>query len=120
MSRVAIPTEDDRLCSHFGHCSYFSVFNITDNTINSIDKIVPPPHQPGVLPGWLAEQGITDIIAGGMGQRAIDLFNNKNVNVIIGASVVTPQELINDFLSGNLQTTENSCNHDDENHNCSH
>ncbi|MCK7542001.1 MAG: hypothetical protein MZV63_69485 [Marinilabiliales bacterium] len=36
----------------------------------------PRPHEPGLLPGWLAEKGVTDVIAGGMGQRAIGLFNS--------------------------------------------
>ena len=36
--------------------------------------LVPPPHEPGVLPGWLHHLGADVIIAGGMGQRAISLF----------------------------------------------
>lgn len=116
MARVAVPTENDQLCSHFGHCSYFTIINVSDHSIESIDEITPPPHQPGVLPGWLAEQGVTDIIAGGMGQRAIDLFNQNKINVFIGAPVKTPVELGNDYISGNLNVTGNTCSHDDDSH----
>ena len=34
-----------------------------------------PPHEPGLLPRWLGEKGVHVIIAGGMGTRAQELFN---------------------------------------------
>ena len=38
---------------------------------------MPPEHRPGVYPRWVAALGVTDVIAGGIGQRAIDLFNEQ-------------------------------------------
>jgi predicted Fe-Mo cluster-binding NifX family protein len=73
--------------------------------------ITPPPHEPGLLPGWLAQRGVTDIIAGGMGQRAISLFNEQNIKVNIGAEPKNPQALVKDWISNTLITGQNACDH---------
>jgi len=78
--RIAIPLENGILCSHFGHCQQFAIIDTENKSISGETLVTPPPHEPGLLPGWLAEKGVTDVIAGGMGQRAIDLFNNQKIN----------------------------------------
>ena len=88
--KIAIPLEDGILCSHFGHCQQFAIIDAETITITGETLITPPPHEPGLLPGWLAEKGVTDVIAGGMGQRAIDLFNQQNINVFVGAPIKPP------------------------------
>jgi len=111
MKKIALPIVDNKLSPHFGHCQYFSVFSIDNNEIKNIIELIPPPHEPGLLPGWLAEKGVTDIISGGMGQRAIDIFNQNNINVHIGAQIKEAKELILDYIEGTLDTNENSCDH---------
>ena len=71
----------------------------------------PPPHEPGVLPRWLSEQGVTVVIAGGMGGRARDLFTNFGIRVITGAPVNTPDKIVAAFLDGSLELGENTCDH---------
>ncbi|MDZ7635392.1 MAG: NifB/NifX family molybdenum-iron cluster-binding protein [Bacteroidales bacterium] len=84
--RIAIPLEGGILCSHFGHCEQFAIVDAEGNTITEETLITPPPHEPGLLPGWLAEKGVTDVIAGGMGQRAIGLaVTSHQVDVFVGA-----------------------------------
>jgi predicted Fe-Mo cluster-binding NifX family protein len=64
-----------------------------------------------LLPGWLAEKGVTDVIAGGMGQRAISLFNLENINVFVGAPIKKPTDLANDLLNNTLSAGANYCDH---------
>jgi len=109
--RIAIPLENGILCSHFGHCQQFAIIDATDNLITEENLVTPPPHEPGLLPGWLAEKGVTDVIAGGMGQRAIDLFNQQKINVFVGAPQKNPKELTSDLLSNTLQAGANYCDH---------
>jgi len=73
--------------------------------------VTPPPHEPGVLPKWLAEQGVTTIIAGGMGQRAQGLFTQAGVSVSVGAPNLAPGELVKKYLAGTLVTGDNVCDH---------
>lgn len=109
--RIAIPLENGVLCSHFGHCEQFAIIDADNNTISSESLITPPPHEPGLLPAWLAEKEVTDVIAGGMGQRAIDLFNKQNINVFVGAQLKSPGELVSDLLSDSLLAGANYCDH---------
>ena len=51
------------------------------------------------------------IIAGGMGQRALELFAAQGIDVIIGASPETPENLVKDYLAGKLKTGQNVCDH---------
>jgi ATP-binding protein involved in chromosome partitioning len=109
--KIAIPTSDGLLCPHFGHCQEFTFIEadqetnkITDTTIE-----VPPPHEPGILPKWLAEKKCNLIIAGGMGQMAITLFNQAGITVICGAPSDAPEKLVQSYLDKQLTTGENAC-----------
>jgi predicted Fe-Mo cluster-binding NifX family protein len=64
-----------------------------------------------VLPRWLHEQGADVIIAGGMGARAMELFTQNGIKVIVGAPALTPQELVQLYLDDKLQTGSNVCDH---------
>jgi predicted Fe-Mo cluster-binding NifX family protein len=112
--KIAIPLENDYLCSHFGHCQQFAIVETEANQIKKIEKVTPPEHVPGLYPRWVAQFGVTDVIAGGMGQHAINLFNAENINVYVGAPQLKTEELVTLFLSGKLLLTENSCGHDEQ------
>ncbi len=111
MKKVAIPLEGGRLCSHFGHCEQFAIVDVENNSIIDEKLITPPPHEPGLLPGWLAELGVTDVISGGMGQRAINLFIDNKINVNVGAPQKSPKELVNEWINNSLETGKNLCDH---------
>jgi predicted Fe-Mo cluster-binding NifX family protein len=108
---IAVPVENGILCSHFGHCQQFAIIQTDNNRITSEVMVTPPPHEPGILPGWLAEKGVTDIIAGGIGQRAIGLFNQNKINVFVGAQIKDPSELANDLINNTLVAGANYCDH---------
>jgi len=109
--RIAIPLENGILCSHFGHCQQFAIIDAENNLISEESLVTPPAHEPGLLPAWLAEKGVTDVIAGGMGQRAINLFNQQNINVFVGAQIKGHKELANDLINNSLLAGANYCDH---------
>ncbi len=111
MTKIAIPVTNGKLNHHFGHTQQFHIYEIENRTLKNIEILSPPPHEPGVYPKWLAEMGVTDVIAGGMGQRAIVLFNQNKINVFVGVPVKTPKELVMDFIDGILETSDNVCDH---------
>ncbi|HNZ71609.1 MAG TPA: NifB/NifX family molybdenum-iron cluster-binding protein [Prolixibacteraceae bacterium] len=116
---IAIPMENGVLCAHFGHCQYFAIVEVDNGKIVSIKEETPPEHVPGLYPRWVAQFCVTDVIGGGMGQKAIDLFNQQNINAFVGAPKKSAQELVTDFLEDKLTLSANYCNHD-ENHSCGH
>ncbi|RJX26515.1 MAG: chromosome partitioning protein ParA [Desulfurivibrio sp.] len=111
--RIVIPLADGRLTSHFGHCASFALVDVdqTSRQIVKREDIAAPPHQPGLLPSWLSEQGANLIIAGGMGQKARELFIEQGIQVMVGAMAETPEKLAGDYLAGTLQLGQNSCDH---------
>jgi ATP-binding protein involved in chromosome partitioning len=111
--RIAVPICEGLLSMHFGHCEKFALVDIDPETktISGTTSVEPPPHEPGLLPGWLYERGVNLVIAGGMGKRAQDLFVQAGVNVITGASAANPESVVMDFLAGNLVTGANVCDH---------
>jgi len=115
----AIPLENGVLCAHFGHCQQFAIVKVENNVITDIQEVTPPEHVPGLYPRWVASFGVTDVIGGGMGQKAIDLFNQQNINAFVGAPIKTARELVSDFIENKLTLTANYCNHDGK-HNCNH
>lgn len=111
--KISVPVEGGKLCSHFGHCPAFAIIDVDETTksITAQTEIPAPPHEPGLLPPWLAKQGVTLILAGGIGARACDLFKQNNIVVISGVPVSTPEELVSAYLAGTLRTGANSCDH---------
>jgi ATP-binding protein involved in chromosome partitioning len=111
--KIAIPTMNGELCMHFGHCEVFTIMNVDAETkkIVSVDNLVPPPHEPGVLPKWLGDMKVDVIIAGGMGMRAQQLFSANNVKVVVGASTGKPEDIVHSYLNDSLTTGDNVCDH---------
>lgn len=109
--KIAIPMAAGKLCLHFGHCEQFVLIDVEKNAVTGKTLVTPPPHEPGLLPRWLAEKGVTLIIAGGMGVRAQQLFAERDIQVITGAPADDPELLVAAFLNGTLATGENACDH---------
>jgi ATP-binding protein involved in chromosome partitioning len=110
--KFAVPTHQKKLCAHFGHCEAFALIE-TDPSGKVVSEtyLNSPEHQPGLLPGWLAERGVNYVIAGGMGSRAQDLFTSMGIKVVVGAMGEEPRQIVEQFLGGRLETGGNACDH---------
>lgn len=109
--RFAIPLADGKLTAHFGHCQEFAMIDVEEKQIKKKEILVPPPHEPGVLPKWLHELGTNVIIAGGMGNRALTLFEENGIQVVTGAPSLVPEELVQSYLENSLVSGNNLCDH---------
>lgn len=85
MLRIAVASEREQVTEHFGHCVNFNLFDVENDEIIRQQSIPNPGHRPGFLPNFLNDQGVNVIISGGMGGGAIDIFNDKNIEVVVGA-----------------------------------
>lgn len=111
--KYAVPVTGGILSPHFGHCEQFALIDVDEKSRTVVKKqMVPSPeHQPGLLPGWLAQQGVNYVIAGGMGGRAQDLFQQNRIGVIVGAMETDPEKAVLNHLNGRLITGDNACDH---------
>ena len=110
--RVAISTDGDIVAQHFGHCPSYTIVEIEGGAIQSRELIANPGHQPGFLPGYLADRGVQCIVTGGMGGRAQTLFDERGVAVVVGVSG-TVEETLQALARGELESGESSCDHCD-------
>ncbi len=113
VKRIAIPLAGGQLAAHFGHCEEFALVDVDAQTksIAGQTRVAAPDHQPGLLPPWLRERRADLVIAGGMGQRAQQLFEQHGIAVVVGAPSDTPESVVQAYLDGSLLTSENLCDH---------
>ena len=111
--RFAVPVSGGKLSPHFGHCEQFALIDVDDVTKKVVKKefLSSPPHQPGLLPVWLAEKNVSAVLAGGMGSNAQTLFQQKNIQVIVGVMEGDPENAVLKYINGNLDTGGNVCDH---------
>ncbi len=111
--KIAIPLADGRLAQHFGHCEKFALVDVDPVTrqITASSEVEAPAHQPGLLPPWLKERGVSLVIAGGMGSRAHSLFQEAAIEVLTGAPAESAEVLVRQYLDGGLVTGQDACDH---------
>jgi ATP-binding protein involved in chromosome partitioning len=111
--KFAIPLTNGQLCEHFGHCEQFALIeaDTASKQIRGTKLLTPPPHEPGVLPQWLHQQGAEVVIAGGMGQRAQQIFTQNGIKVVVGVPGDVPTTLVSAYLDGQLEVGANPCDH---------
>jgi len=111
--RIAIPLADGRLAQHFGHCAAFALVDVDPERREILGRqdVKAPDHQPGLLPPWLAERGANIILAGGMGSRAQQLFQQHGIQVLVGVPSESPEVLVSAWMAGTLVAGENVCDH---------
>ena len=73
--------------------------------------IASPGHEPGLLPGWLAEQGVSVVIASGMGSRAQSLFSQSRIKVVVNVLESDPERAVRDYLAEKLELGDEACDH---------
>jgi len=111
--KCAIPLSDGVVAMHFGHCQQFAIVDVDENKkeIVSVTPVTPPAHEPGLLPRWLVGEGVTLVIAGGMGVRAQDILRENGIEVVLGVRASDPEQAVTEYLNGTLTSGSNLCDH---------
>ena len=111
--KYAVPVSGGLVSQHFGHCEQFALIDVDEAKKQILKKelVNSPGHEPGLLPQWLAEKGVSLVIAGGMGSRAQGLFQQNRIGVITGIMENDPEKAVLSHLNGILETGANICDH---------
>lgn len=107
--KIAVAVVGDEVSPHFGHAPVFAIFSVDAGRVERED-IPSPGHEPGRLPALMRSMGITHVIAGGMGPRAVDHFCDAGIEVIMGVSGEV-ESAVAAFLDGTLEVGESMCHH---------
>ena len=117
--KIAVASESGKVSGHFGHCEGFTIFDAEDKRAINKESVPNPGHKPGFLPVYLSEKGVDVVIAGGMGESAMDLFNEKGIQVITGAAG-DAESAVNAYLQGALKSTGAACHEHQHKGECGH
>lgn len=121
MKRIAFSCETNQglqseMSSHFGRCPYFALIDVEGKDIKNVQVINNPyfnNHVPGKVPEFISTQNVNVMIAGGMGPRAIDLFNGFGIDVATGMGGIV-ENVLKAYLDGRVSGII-PCSHDHEN-----
>jgi predicted Fe-Mo cluster-binding NifX family protein len=117
--KIAVASEGTNVTGHFGHCDSFMIFDAENGAIVRQETVPNPGHRPGFLPNYLADRGVSVIISGGMGGGAVEIFNERNVEVVVGASGEA-KDAAERYLSGALVSTQSVCQDHQHHSECGH
>ncbi len=117
--KIAVASDKGMVTGHFGHCEDFIFFDTENNEIIKSEAIPNPGHKPGFLPNFLADRGVNVIISGGMGGGAVDIFNERNVEVVVGATGLA-ETAVTQYLQGILKSTGSICHEHQHSDECAH
>lgn len=109
--RIVIPSIEEKLCGHFGHCEYFTFVEVDPETkeILSIEKKVPDEGVSCQSASWIAENGADVVLAGGMGGRPMNVFLENGVEVVAGCPEIEIESVVKQYLENSLVSGENTC-----------
>ena len=111
--KISVAANGTMITGHFGHCENFIIFDTENGQITAENSVPNPGHKPGFLPNFLADMGVKVIISGGMGGGAVDIFNERDVEVILGAQG-DARAAVESYLKGELKSTGSVCHHEGE------
>ena len=73
---------------------------------------ISPPHENCSTANWLHGLGVNVVIVSGIGQGAINHFNDMNIKLFAGAEIKKTEDLVKDYINNSLKLVETTCNHD--------
>ncbi len=127
--KIAVPvTKENQIDGHFGHCESYGVFSISDKNEITELKRVESPQGCGCksdIASVLAADGVSVMLAAGIGGGAVNVLNNSGIEVIRGCEG-DATEVVKLYLSGLVEDKGSSCHkhqahHEHEHgHTCSH
>ena len=108
--KICIPTSEGKLCGHFGHCDSFTFVEINPETkeILSIEERVPEEGISCQSASWISEQGVSKVLAGGMGGRPMMMFAMNGVEVVAGCPELKIKEYVTS-IGGTYKTDNSKC-----------
>lgn len=122
--KIAVPvTKDNQIDGHFGHCESYGVFTISENKEIEDFKTVQSLKGCGCKSGIasvLAGDGVSVMLAAGIGGGAVNVLKNNGIEVIRGCSG-DAKDVVELYLKGLVEDKGSSCHkHHDHDHNHDH
>lgn len=114
--KIAIPTKIDfTVDAHFGHCEFFTVFEIDEEknvvSFEQIDSGQECGCKSGIA-STLQQLGVSLLLAGNIGGGAIQVLANNGIATLRGCEG-NIHNVVKDYLQGGLVDSGLTCDHHD-------
>ncbi len=110
--KIAVPTkENNQIDNHFGHCEFYTIFTISDKNEVLAETLIESPQGCGCksnIASDLAEKGVETMLAGGIGDGAVNKLASQGIKVIRNCKGNVHQ-LIEDYLAGKVKDGGSNC-----------
>ena len=118
--KIAIPTSEGKLWQHFGKAPEVTFVTVEDGQVKETVVLKAPEHEHGAMPRFIAAQGGTDVLCGGLGKGAVTMLNDLGIQVHGGAPTIAVEEVLSQYLGGTIVYGDSSCHHHCEGHHHDH
>ncbi|MBN2797479.1 MAG: NifB/NifX family molybdenum-iron cluster-binding protein [Clostridia bacterium] len=110
--KIALPSRENRIDDHFGHCEFFTVYTINEETKEILDEqVVASPNGCGCksnIATTLSDMGVTLMLAGNMGTGAVNKLSAAGIEVVRGCSGEIKENAVK-YMNGELTDSLISC-----------
>ncbi len=100
--KFAIPMQDGQPSERFGEAKHFVIVTVKDQAISGREVLDAPPHEPGGIPVWLEDLGVTHVLTRSLGEKAQELLKKKGIEVVVGVPPEAPETLVGKYLEKSL------------------
>lgn len=110
--KIAVPTRNNMVDNHFGHCDHYTIFTVNDGDV-TMKEILPSPQGCGCKSGIAAvlrQKGVQVMLAGNMGEGARNVLAQNGIKVVRGQSG-NVDDLVAAYLAGNVSDSGIGCSH---------
>lgn len=105
---LAIAADAEKIATHFGRCEHYVLYEIEDDTVKTIKTIESPPHEKGLMPKLLKDNGVVVLLCGGIGRRAKDLLCEYEITCYPNLKG-TLDEAVEAFINNTLPKHDDVC-----------
>ena len=122
MMKIAVPTRDNKVDDHFGHCEYYTIYTVNQEKQILSSETIPSPQGCGCksdIAVQLQDMGVSVMLAGNMGQGALNVLSNHNIKVVRGCSGAI-LDVATDYLNGKITDSGVSCASHEHHHRHQH
>ncbi|HJV79094.1 MAG TPA: NifB/NifX family molybdenum-iron cluster-binding protein [Paludibacter sp.] len=110
--KIAVPTKgNNQIDAHFGHCEFYKIYTVSDQNQIISEERMDSPQGCGCksnIAEVFKKEGIEIMLAGGIGDGAINKLSARGVNVIRNCQGDVT-EIVQQYLAGEVKDGGSNC-----------
>ncbi len=122
MMKIAVPVKsNNEIDQHFGHCEFYKIYTVEGKEVKSEERMESPQGCgcKSNIASVFKNEGITVMLAGGIGDGAVNILKENGVKVIRNCAGDV-SVLMKQYLAGFIMDGGVNCQSHTDSHECNH